>query len=276
MSWLRVNTNKRCPICDKADWCLIGDDGASALCMRVTSDRPFSMSSGEIGYIHKLTEAIKWIKPFNPKPKPKPVTIDCAQLFKVAHSRTTEAMIAKLSKDLGVSEESLSKDNGICAAWFEQSNAWGFPMHDGGYNMIGIRLRCSTTGRKWAVTGSRNGLFYSFKEPDERLVVCEGPTDCAAALSCGMFAVGRASCSSGVNEIKWFLESNRNIKEVVIISDNDAPGIKGALDLQKAIRIKSCVVTLPCKDMREFRKSGGDKVLLSSIVKDQVWSSPQR
>ncbi len=103
----------------------------------------------------------------------------------------------------------------------------------------------------------------------------EGPTDTAAAISCGLFAIGRPSCSSGVHEILQLIRTCRTIHEVIIISDNDGPGRNGALALQKLLKVKSCVVTLPCKDMREFHKIGGNAEMIDYIVADTVWFNPE-
>ncbi len=271
MSWIRVKKSEPCPVCNNGGWCLVSDDGDSAMCMRVQSNKPFNLASGEIGYIHRLAEPTpkaKWVR----HPRKTRVAIDAAAMFHKAELETSFFDVEELAGSLGVNPHALSD---IGCARFKKHRAWGFPMRDGGYNIIGIRLR-GDDGSKWAVTGSRSGLFYPLTEPASRLVVTEGPTDCAAALSCGLFALGRASCSSGGEMIKWFIEYNRQIKEVVIIADNDKPGLDGANKLQQMLNIRSCVVTLPCKDMREFHKMGGNAELLSCIIKNTHWFNPSR
>ena len=188
MSWIRVTKKEPCPICAKDNWCMVSDEGDSAMCMRVQSSKPLTLKSGELSYIHKIGDKVD--KRFLPKKKedPKP-TINAKKLMEEAAKRTIEADIAELSKLLGVTDGSLGA---IGVAWFSFYQAWGFQMKDGYGNKVGIRLR-NDKGEKWAVKGSKQGLFYSDEKPPNQIVVCEGPTDTAAAISCGFFAVGRPS-----------------------------------------------------------------------------------
>jgi hypothetical protein len=58
-------------------------------------------------------------------------------------------------------------------------------MNDGKRSVIGIRLR-NDLGRKWAVTGSRQGLFLPGPHPGQTVLIVEGPTDAAAAVDLGV------------------------------------------------------------------------------------------
>ena len=69
-----------------------------------------------------------------------------------------------------------------------------FPMHDGHGDVCGIRTRLAD-GSKRAVTGSRAGVFLTTVPMDVPAVVCEGPTDAAAALALGFEPIGRPSCA---------------------------------------------------------------------------------
>lgn len=96
--------------------------------------------------------------------------------------------------------------------WDASCRAAAFPMRDGAGDVIGIRYRDLKTGKKWALRGSHNGLFivpeYIPVECDE-IVVCEGPTDTLAAVSCGMYAIGRACCQGGADHIREYLRRHR-------------------------------------------------------------------
>jgi hypothetical protein len=48
----RVSRARHCPICDRADWCLISKDSGSAICPRVESP----MRCGESGWLHRLRD----------------------------------------------------------------------------------------------------------------------------------------------------------------------------------------------------------------------------
>ena len=68
------------------------------------------------------------------------------------------------------------------------TEAFCFPMRDDNSIIIGIRRRFGN-GKKVCVVGSQNGLFIPAGiENASKLVICERPTDCAAALdtACGI------------------------------------------------------------------------------------------
>lgn len=119
---------------------------------------------------------------------------------------------------------------------------------------------------------------------DKRLFIVEGPTDCAAMMSIGLYCVGRPSCSGGALDIKQHVHINK-IEEVVIIADNDDdkhapdgrkfnPGMDGALSLQRQIPIRSCIITVTTKDVREFVKMRGSAKDIEDLTKDVIWQSP--
>lgn len=258
---------------------MVGDTG-DALCMRVQSDRPQKLRGGEVGYVHYADDRRKalfkqqWRPP--KKSNVKPLEVDASRLFYDRLAATHKDQVKILAEMLGVAEHSLVTGTGIGAAWFPEYSAWGFPMKDGCYKTVGVRLR-NDVGDKWAVRGTHAGLFYAESDPQSRVVICEGPTDTAAALSCGLFAIGRPSCSGGSDEIVKFINVyDKTIKEVVIIADNDEPGIKGAKSLQDALPISSCIVVLPCKDMRQFYKMGGNSAMLEVMTMDVIWTRRER
>ena len=92
-------------------------------------------------------------------------------------------------------------------------------MRTGGGEIIGIRLR-NGGGRKWAVNGSRSGIFIpQGLKLDSTLYVCEGPTDTAAILDMGYDAIGRPDCTGGAGMVADFCRGK--MLEVIIITDND-------------------------------------------------------
>jgi hypothetical protein len=163
------------------------------------------------------------------------------------------------------------------AAYAGDRRAVAFPMYDAtGPNrnhVVGIRLRTGE-GRKFAVTGSASGIFYPWGaihvlSPFERLYICEGPTDTAAALDLGCFAVGRASCRGGEKIIRSVVEQLWP-DEVVVVTDNDGPGVEGARELLRHLPRPKKLLTLPAKDLRAFRAHGGTRMLLEELLKNVV------
>lgn len=260
--WIRVSKNFKCAICDHAEWCTFSEDGKVACCMRVQSEK--TMHNG--GYLHKLSEdRPKYIPPLKQQQE---VKIDAEQMWNEWHKKTTPKSLELFAEKLGVWPLALFH---LDCVWAFPHNAWCFPMKDAKQKKIGIRLR-SEQGEKWAVTGSRAGLFIPCVswECDE-LLICEGPTDAAAALSIGYYAIGRPSCLGCETMICDFIKLNK-FKKVIIVADNDDPGINGAKKLQKDLPVSSCLVTLPTKDLRQFVIQEGTKEVLECIIKALVWT----
>jgi hypothetical protein len=231
--------------------------------MRVQSNRPSKGEAG--GWLHPLdTDRVEL-----PPKEPKKPTIDAAQIISDWAERTKAEWVQAFAKQLGVSYTALAC-LGCC--WSPGHRAWAFPMKDGHERTVGIRLR-SVDGKKWAVPGSHAGLFIPQTKCNNTGYICEGPTDTAAAVSLGVFAIGRPSCQGGVAHITT-LFTRKQIVRAVIMCDNDKPGLIGASRLQGELKIPSCIMVPPTKDVREFLGMGGDQTLLNSLLAPLVWRQP--
>lgn len=263
--WYRVNKKRRCAICDHPDWCTYQD--GVVCCMRVESDTP--MRNG--GWLHRTSQPLPYIAPIRRAIEDKP--LDAEPLWKRWFESTDYRLLDGLGMSLGVDTECLKE---IGCAW-STVGAWAFPMRDPSGKVIGIRLR-NDKGEKWAVKGSKSGLFiptdYSYM-PDGVLYLVEGPTDLAAAMTIGLRAIGRAACLGQEQMILDYVRRNR-IDRLVMVTDNDEPGLRGAEKLQSMLSILSCVWVPPTKDIREFVNLGGDYRLIQSMIKDLVWTKAQR
>jgi len=126
--------------------------------------------------------------------------------------------------------------------------------------IIGIRLRADS-GRKWAIPGSRNGLFCPVSFVGEgSLYMPEGMTDTAALLGLGLDAVGRPSCSGG----RDLCRSMASARPIVVVADADEPGRVGAEMLARELAADGRNVrVLPpppgIKDAREWVSRGGTR-----------------
>jgi DNA primase len=143
-------------------------------------------------------------------------------------------------------------------------------MSDTAGRILGIRLRLAG-GRKLSVKGGREGLFLPDDlDVDGRLLVTEGPTDCAALLDLGLSAVGRPSCTGGVNLLVELVRQRRRA-EIAIIADGDAPGQRGAENLA-AVLVAYCpavrIITPPAgiKDAREWKRRGATAGDVAKII----------
>ncbi|MBN1123358.1 MAG: toprim domain-containing protein [Sedimentisphaerales bacterium] len=271
-NWIRTKKSKPCPICGKPDWCEISADGTTVYCMRIPSDHPCKSDQG--GWFHRISEPILF-KPRFVKPPPLPVVTDFTSETERYIDNITSYDVP--SKILGVSARSLER-----LQLGHNGHGYTFPMRDGRENIIGIRVR-GTKG-KWSVPGSRNGLFWPegvYSGSDWPLVICEGPTDCAALLDLEFDAIGRPSCSGGNEHVMEFLRGKR--RDVIVMADNDEPkerpdgsvwfpGQEGASRL--AYQIKSLVRTVKVchppqhKDIREWKMAGATKQVVMVIIKN--------
>lgn len=259
--WVRVSKQNPCPICKKGDWCGFSSD--AAVCMRVQSDRPAKNG----GWIHRLSDPIPLAPSIEP-PKDHLIQPCFSSMWREWRLGTGPGMLNEYAQSLGVSDEALYD---LGSAWAWQHKAWAFPMHDGAGNITGIRLR-DNSGHKWAVKGSKQGIFLPRRWPNvpEVALICEGPTDTAAVLSIGFLAMGRPSCL-GCEDIVAATIKRLAIRRVVIVADNDGPGKVGAAKLAAGLRVPNKTIVPPGKDIREWVGHGATQALINCIINQQLW-----
>ena len=258
MTFSRVTKQQPCPVCKKPDWCRVFADGF-AECMRVQSDKP--AKSG--GWMHRVDDGPRRYVP--PPPKWQPPTINATRMMREWVAVTSPAELDEFATSLGVSSASLAA---VGAAWAAAHTAWAFPMCDGYSNVVGIRLR--NERGKFAVRGSRQGIFLANVPAQKTLFVCEGPTDTAAAVDLGLFAVGRPNCCCGGLEIRVYAR-RLAVARVVVISDNDKPGLDGARKVGGELKLPFAIFVPPAKDIREFVRLGGTRAMIENTLKGTIW-----
>jgi len=276
-NWHRVSRNEPCPICQHTDWCLVANDGTACICQRVESDKP-TRNSG--GWVHRLGEKkaggdSRWrvesgvlsttiTQNYNSSPS---IAEYFARLPTSWH-HAQERMCTRLERDLGLPKEILMT---LDWRWDAAAHAVAIPMRNAWGEVTGIRYRSLETGAKWSKRGSKDGLFFDPEfipyDPDE-LVICEGPTDCAAAMASGFWAVGRSSCGTGRDAIRELI-GRKGVRRVTIVADDDKPkprpgggtwqpGLDGAKRLGEQIRCAYRIVLPPpgFKDLRDWYRAG--------------------
>lgn len=285
--WIRVEKRTRrepCPICGHWGWCMVHRDGNAVICPRTPDGCACDL--GEAGYLHIIGEEPKYrfAIPRMTKALERPVVAeversDWVEVCRQYAANCDEKMRATHAEHLGVSDLSLAR----LGIGNTGKGAWTFPMRDECGTVCGIRIR-SDSGKKWAHVGSSNGLFIPSgldRKENEYLFICEGPTDTAALLTLGLKAVGRASCSSGVDLLVKFVRRHA-WRDVVIMSDNDSNevGVDGARKLADALwgTVLSLTILIPpdYKDVRDWVRAG----LTSDALYDKIrWSiayNPER
>jgi 5S rRNA maturation endonuclease (ribonuclease M5) len=263
--WPSVTAKQPCGICHKADWCQVGGEGWC--CYRVQSSHPLKCG----GWFHRFdSKSVPTPVKRHTKPIAVAPTIDCERLLLGMMDDTPIDRLYALAVELGVSRDALIQ---LCPAWSHEKEAWCFPMRDGAGKVIGIRTR-KENGEKRAYFGSQNGLFIPGSIPISKpLFICEGPTDTAAVLTLGYYAIGRASCGTCARWIKQFCDLNK-IWQVVIVADGDKAGLQGARKLAKDLHRRYQILVLPQKDIRDYAKNGGGRVLVDSLLKDLAVNNP--
>lgn len=303
----KVTRRDPCPICGHFDWCVVSNDGGTAICMRTESDRPHDKG----GWVHILKRTLPPMRPtYMPRRAPlRPQLVDMEKVmqgfwreFEAKHPLDADGWTA-----LDYMQEDLWLDSAVLARLTPGRSdfykAWAFPMRDGDGKVLGVRLREYVSGRKWSVAGSRDGLFYDPKiEAAEtvshgmkgrEIVIVEGATDCAAGYAIGLACVGRSSCMTGAEHLKRLCERLR-VNRVTIVTDNDRfkerttrtasgvpvrtvwrPGIDGAERLAQDLGRMYRLVTPPKKDMREWLYAGLNAETFKIVADAQKWRMPK-
>jgi len=267
-NWRRVSRGEPCPICQRPDWCLVvGPEGSpeAVICPRVESQQ----RAGEGGWLHILRDSSR------PAARSISIAMDDgpgADFVKLAtdYQRAIRAepyRLARLAHSLELSIASLQR---LGVGWSARHRAYTFPLRRGDGTICGLRLR-SPAGRKWAVRGSRQGIFIPADlDATGRLLIAEGPTDTATCLDWGLSAIGRPSCSGGTRDAVAYVRQHRPAG-VVVMADADEPGRRGAEALAGVLvaNTAACRVIAPppeTKDARAWRRSGASaKDVLAAI-----------
>lgn len=266
--YVRVSRSRRCPVCDRADWCLVSRDEppTAAICSRVAEGAKRSI--GEAGYLHILhDDGRAWQRPPITIPLTTAGRIDLGKLADEYRRAVDDLELAQLAYGLGLTVGSLRR---LGIGWSTRHRAWSFPMSDADGAVRGIRLRY-VDGRKLAVRGGREGLFIPHDlGPIYKLLIAEGPTDTAALLDLGFTAVGRPCCTGGVGLLADLVRRRRE-REVVIVSDADAPGRRGADNLASVLVAYCTTVRIieppdGVKDARAWKRNGATAADVSALI----------
>ena len=300
MNWHNVSKKEPCPVCQHDSWCTVSDDGGMCVCRRVESDRP---AKSGIGWIHRLKDegtqiASRYAKLGEtcaattalsaPTPQLRFAQLSssdkAADYFAALPKGDIQVRLCRyLMRELSIPCDMLAA---MDVRWDAAAKAAAFPMRDAEGKVTGIRYRQLKTAKKWALKGSKDGLFFipGFIPISDEVVVCEGPTDMLAAASVGLNAVGRSACLTGAALLRDFIKGH-HVRRVTIIADDDPPkarpgggtwrpGIYGAKKLAADLGIAARIV-LPFpgfKDIREWYAKGGlTKEKFETAAKTANW-----
>ena len=269
----RVTRSDPCPICGHSDWCLVAPDGTAAICPR-TKDGAIK-KCGDAGYLHILDDrhdghdrhrnSAKWRHTLTVVQGQDGQAQDFGQLSGQYQLQLTSERLHALARSLGLSAGSLQR---LRLGW--DGSAWTFPMSDTFGKVIGIRRRF-LNGGKASVKDSKTGLFIPMGlTGNDPLLLCEGPTDAAAALDLGFSAIGRPNCNSVV---KMTVKAAQDRTEIVVVADNDRAGGTGAERLAATLAlccpcVKIIVPPDGIKDLRQWFNAGLTSEALRGTIAD--------
>ena len=249
--WERVTRSRPCPVCGKADWCVHVEGGT--ICPRTESRH----RAGDAGWFHPDGEARR-IHEFRSWRIPREgddhgdQADRCFNAFNAGPARV--ALAARLEVGVAALER-------LRVGWNVGLEAWTFPMRDARGRIVGIQHRSCADGKKRVVKGHRAGIFEpsNLDVSDRELVICEGASDTAAALTLGLEAIGIFSSGATRREIAARVRRHRP-RHAVIVPDNDDAGRRGAEALMRALDgiVPVSIRTPPAriKDLRAWKQAG--------------------
>ena len=161
-----------------------------------------------------------------------------------------------------------------------------FPMHDGDGGIVGWQQRCGDGGlvhvrngkdtKSKTRAGGKKGLFMPHPFPAEGVIlVTEGETDCATAISAGHAATIGTPCA-GTPKEKWLAQicAGRNC---VLAPDPGAPGKEWLRKCATALHKSKCSVRIiepTDTDLDKHLKGGADIQELISNATDWAPTPP--
>ncbi len=251
----RVSKSRPCPICGRPDWCLLAHDGSAAICPRTPEGAKRRV--GEAGYLHCLnnshavSQQVVTVRLNSVRPKMPLIADQCRQAISFS-------LLNELHQALGVTTASLEA---LGVGWFEPLRCWTFPMKNADGQIVGIRTR-TQSGRKFAIKGSRQGLFFTadLQTAATPWLVAEGASDCAAGLDLGFPSLGLPSANGGI-DLLTRLVARHKPTALILCADNDSVGYQGMLQAAAHCRLfvrDIRIITPPSqiKDLRDWMRAG--------------------
>jgi hypothetical protein len=241
--WIRVSRSKRCPCCDKADYCTISDDGARVHCMRVESAKPAKGSLG--GWIHQLATAVSMPRSLPRAEQPRPDIDFHAEARRMYQHKRASQTRTDLAAQLGVSVEALNRLGVGFGADKREYSSWPERGIDG--KVVGIVTRYQD-GSKKMVRWSRHGLYFTpnWRESTDLVLCPEGGSDVAACLTMGLFAIGRPSNLGGVDLLIAKLKQIKPLRVIVLGERDDEPEKRGNPKTPSCpLACKGCAICTP-------------------------------
>ena len=248
---IRVDQNHPCPVCEKGRWCAFTEDGEYVACKRVSEGSITNL--GQFGYLHKLNSTMD-LQGLTKNDRP---IVDWKSL-----QQTYKFQLSTLRKHPPLGFKANTYTEYFCG-W--NGKGWTFPVWNERMAICGMQVRYPD-GTKCSVTGTKIGVFIPQSITSaikSILCITEGLTDSMVSTEFGLPAMGKWNCDS-THEIALSLVLERiQPSRVIIVSDNDDPGKKGAKELYNMIKtynsgLHTTGVIPPegIKDLRDWKNKG--------------------
>jgi len=278
--WPEVTARNPCPICGGKTWCTIGPRHIN--CHRAPSAKERETGAG-LSWLHPRDNATALPRVEREKKEtPKLTTAELTALArKMFDDKRADARRESVARSLGVSVASLTALRvGYGADRAGEYSSW--PARDWQGHIVGI-VRRYDDGSKKSLKGGSTGLFYErdWLKRSGPVLIVEGGSDTAAAISLGLRAIGRPS-NTGLGRdggIKRMLSGARarTLRAIVIAEADSKPEKRGQapgcpLDCQGCLtcfpgqagaelvaKQLGCSWVLPpegCKDFRDALNKG--------------------
>lgn len=244
-----------CPVCGHAGRCKANPDLTAVLCFRQTADHVSGFRrvkrTGECSSYVAVSSAANTTAhtPHGPT--------DWQRKTDEYVGRLCEERRVALARQLHVIPNALQR---IRVGW--NGRCYTFPECDAKCRVIGIATRSPLDGTKRALRGSKRGLVVPADLDRARpLLVVEGATDTAAALTVGLQAIGRPHAEGGVAHLSELLAGWSG--DIIIVGERDKkrdgqwPGRKGAITVAKELtrRLGRTIVwSLPPRGVKDLRE----------------------
>lgn len=262
--WREVSKQSPCPICDKPDWCGTTTDGA-VRCMREQVAPPgwriMKVVDAHGGTVFARDDGTAQHRSNEKAAKVAKAGRNWTAAADHYGMTVTDDQVKGMADKLGVKPEAL---RAIGIGWKADERCYTFPEKDAGKNTLGINRRFDDGSQRF-IKGGHRGLIIprGIDDLPDPVLIVEGASDTAAALSMGLNAVGRPSNRSGSDQLAKLLEG----REVIVVGEWDMkqsgnwPGRDGAFAVAQQLADtwgKPTHWALPpdnAKDVREWLSS---------------------
>ena len=280
--YVRCSSQFPCPRCGADSWCYVAVDGRHLFCSRAKPDEGrltdggnhvcIRLAGGENGpKAPKKLCSVKW-RELVANLRAEPVSSRWADIAAEASQQLTSEHKTALAQTLGVAETAVCQ---LGAGWSDDQVAWMLPEKDGQGNIIGITRRFQPP--QWrdgkmvsqkAMNGSKRGVYYEsgWLNHHGPVLIPEGFSDTAAAITLGYSAIGRPSAKGGVKYLTQLLSEVPADRDIIVLAENDEkpdgrhPGREGAEFVAERLADalqRSIAIAFPGrhKDLRKFLNS---------------------